>query len=312
MEMYDQTVGVEVEMNHITREAAAQVCSETLARIEGRDPSLYPVTHEGGCYDKWFTRDSQGRKWYFVSDSSISGPWEERTEMNTPVLAYHDIPLLQEVIRALRAAGAKAHSSCGIHIHIGLGQHTPQTVRNLINLEAARDTLIEQSLQNTSRRDQWCLPTNRQFLEQLNQKKPTTWDQLEAIWYGSQGKSVSEHGEHYSDTRYHLVNLHSLFYRKAHGQVPTIEFRAFNSTLHAGKIKAYIQWCLAVSYQALTVRSASPKPVETDNPAYTFRCWLLRLGLNGDEFKTCRTHMMESMPGNAAWRNGLPTTRTHG
>ena len=103
--------------------------------------------------------------------------------------------------------------------------------------------------------------------------------------------------------QYHLLNLHSVF------QKGTIEFRAFNSTLHAGEVKAYIQLCMAISHQALTVASASPARPATDNPAYTFRCWLLRLGMNGEEFKTARTHLLKHMPGNAAWRNGAETTR---
>ena len=92
-------------------------------------------------------------------------------------------------------------------------------------------------------------------------------------------------------------------------QKGTIEFRAFNSTLHAGEIKAYIQLCMAISHQALTVSIASPRRTETDNPAYTFRCWLLRLEMNGDEFKTARQHLLKHLPGNAAWRNGAETTR---
>ena len=102
---------------------------------------------------------------------------------------------------------------------------------------------------------------------------------------------------------HHLLNLHAVW------QKGTIEFRAFNSTLHAGEIKAYIQLCMAVSHMALTVSTASPTPPTTDNPAYTFRCWLLRLGLNGEEFKTARTHLLKHLPGNAAWRNGAETQR---
>jgi hypothetical protein len=31
--------------------------------------------------------------------------------------------------------------------------------------------------------------------------------------------------------------------------------------------------------------------------------------MNGEEFKTARTHLLKHMPGNAAWRNGDATTR---
>ena len=40
--------------------------------------------------------------------------------------------------------------------------------------------------------------------------------------------------------------------------------------LHAGKIKAYIQLCLAISAQALNTKAASPTRPVTDNPKYTF------------------------------------------
>ena len=31
-----------------------------------------------------------------------------------------------------------------------------------------------------------------------------------------------------------------------------------------------------------------------------FRCWLLRLGMIGDEFKTARYHLLKNLTGNAA------------
>ena len=69
-------------------------------------------------------------------------------------------------------------------------------------------------------------------------------------------------------------------------QKGTIEFRLFNSTTHAGKIKTYIQLCLAISAQK-----------------YTFRTWLLRLGMIGDEFKTARKFLLENLEGGIAWKN---------
>ena len=65
----------------------------------------------------------------------------------------------------------------------------------------------------------------------------------------------------------------------------------------------YIQFSLAVSHQALTQKKASARKTVTDNEKYAFRCWMLRLGLSGDEFKTCRLHFLKILEGNAAWRN---------
>jgi hypothetical protein len=63
-----------------------------------------------------------------------------------------------------------------------------------------------------------------------------------------------------------------------------------------------IQLCLAMSQLAKQIRTASPKPQQTENEAYAFRCWMLRLGFIGDEFKTAREFFLTNMGGNCAWR----------
>lgn len=93
------------------------------------------------------------------------------------------------------------------------------------------------------------------------------------------------------------LNLHSVF------QKGTVEFRLFNGTLHAGKIKAYIQFCLAIGAQALNQSCASRRKTQTSNEKYTFRTWLLRLGLNGEEFATARQHLLANLPGCIAWKD---------
>lgn len=65
---------------------------------------------------------------------------------------------------------------------------------------------------------------------------------------------------------------------------------------------AYIQLCLAISAQALTSKAASPTRPVTDNPKYAFRCWLLKLGFIGDEYKIAREVLIKLLPGNSAWR----------
>ena len=294
--MKNQTFGIEIELNHISRERAAQVIADTLGNGA-------TVRHIGGCYDKWQVRCADNRKWNVVTDGSIAGPRDQASEIVSPVCKWEDIEAVQAIVRALREAGAVAHSSCGIHIHIGEGNHTPKTLRNLVNIVNSKEDLLTQALRiRPDRRGQWCRPVDPDFLRRLNQKKPTTREDFARVWYNTRDWEYHAH-EHYDSSRYHLLNLHSVF------QKGTIEFRAFNSTLHAGEVKSYIQLCMAISHMALKSASASPRRPVTDNPAYTFRCWLLRLEMCGDEFKTARTHLLKHMPGNAAWRNGPDTTR---
>jgi len=285
--MKNQTFGIEVEMTGISRANAAKVIA---AHFGTR------VEHTGGTYDTREVADAQGRKWKVVSDASIAGPADERTEFVSPICRWEDIETVQELVRKLRKAGAQPHPSCGIHVHIGRGAHTAKTLRNLVNTVNAKEDLLTQALQiSPERRDQWCRTVDAHFLNRLNRAKPQTDEAFAQLWYGDRNWQAHAR-QHYDPSRYRLLNLHAVF------QKGTIEFRAFNSTLHAGEIKAYIQLCLAVSHAALTSASASPRRPVTDNPKYTFRCWLLRLGFIGDEFETARLHLTKHLPGNAAWR----------
>ena len=83
-----------------------------------------------------------------------------------------------------------------------------------------------------------------------------------------------------------------------------MELRGFNGTLHAGKIRAYIVLALALNHQALTQKSARCKTVQAENERFAMRTYLCRLGLNGDEFKSCREHLCQHLDGNSAWRFG--------
>ena len=112
-------------------------------------------------------------------------------------------------------------------------------------------------------------------------------------WYDGQDQSW----EHYNWTRYYALNLHSVFYRG------TLEWRCFESTLHAGKVRANITLALAISAQAINQsRTVMRKTEITENPAFTFRTFLLRLGLIGPEYKNVREHLLANLPGDRAWR----------
>lgn len=298
--MKNQTIGVEIEMTGITKAEAAAVAVNFLG---GR------ITRAYDGYDTYNIIAPDQRVWKIMNDASINTMKNTKgklkaisnkdysVELVTPILKYEDIETLQELIRRLRKAGAVSDSElqCGIHIHIGAKNHTPNTLKNLVNLMAAKEDLIYKSLEIDPARVRWCKKVNEDLIQAINKKKPKTLEQLADLWYSGYGFESRE--RHYHTSRYHGLNLHSTFTKG------TIEFRLFNGTLHAGKIRSYIVFCLAISHQALTQKSASARRTHTDNEKYTFRCWLLRLGLIGEEFKNCRMHLMKALDGNSAWRN---------
>ena len=300
--MKQQTIGVEVEMNSIRRSKAAKVAAEVFGT--GR----YEDTSRRNGYMAWSAWDESGREWKFVKDVSIDGPSDESCEMVTPILTYEDIELLQEVVRALRHAGAKSDATrgCGVHIHVGADGHDARTLRNLANIMASHERLLTDALDlDPERIRHYCKTVDPCFLERVNKRRPKTMAKLADIWYASTGNDYGR-SQHYNHSRYHMLNLHSTFTKG------TIEFRLFQfdaptegrkGGLHAGQLKSYIQLCLALSQMAKEQRGASSRPQQTENPKYAMRTWLLRLGFIGEEFKTARELLTRRLSGDTAFRD---------
>ena len=301
----DQCFGVEVEMTGITRRQAA----DALAEDFGTTPQ-YLGTH----YDTWGVTDPEGKVWKLMSDASIR-PERKTTdgytttfprsrenrdyqvEMVTPKLTYAELPKLQECVRRVRKAGAKVNGSCGIHVHVDAANHNRQSLKNLIGIMYSKEDILFKALQvSESRAQRWCKKVREPMLQQartLSSEETRDLTQLEQVWYEGNVSST----EHYNWTRYYALNLHSVFYRG------TVEWRCFNSTLHAGKVAAYVNLCLAISAQAIAQRSTVMRKTHSENELFTFRVWLVRLGLNGEEFKHTRDHLLAHLEGDRAWRH---------
>jgi hypothetical protein len=282
--------GIEIETIGQTREVVARA----IQSVVGGE-----VRHVGmpAVYDPWKVIDRRGRTWQVVADSSLNARREYQAEIVSPILHYEDIAELQEVVRAVRTAGAKSHESAGIHLHVDAARFDARAVTNLVKIFHKQEALIQHALGiSPNRLNTFCKSIDPRFLERLERDRPRTMDELNSAWYGM----YCPHPQHYDRSRYHGLNLYSIWYRG------TIEYRIFNSTLHAGKVKAYIQFVLALSARALKAKSASSKRREF-NPAtakYDFRTFLLNLNLVGDEFKTARFHLLSLLEGSAAWKHG--------
>lgn len=296
-----QRFGVEVEFTGITREMAARAVQEVVGG-----------TISGPRRDAYYTRtikDSQRRTWKVMRDSSISpkmnvgsaNPDEYRVEFVTPPIKYEDIETLQNIIRKFKEIGGVPHSSCGIHIHIDGANHTATSLRRMVNFMLSRQEIIYEALNIGARKDRWCRPICKKLYDTMKKESNLTKDKAEQIWYSEANDNYwgGVNHNHYNETRYHALNLHSFFSKG------TVEFRLFNSTLHAGRIKAYIQFCLSMSAWAIesndkiVFRSVSGYSADK-KVTLMYHILTNRLGLYGDEFKTCRLHMMKQLKENAA------------
>lgn len=292
----DLRFGIEIEtigLGHNGAMTAVKAGLET-AGIEGST-----LGYDGGYYRINTCIMADGRKWKGMSDASING--SQGAEIVSPILTYADMPAVQEIVRAIRRAGGRVNSSCGMHVHVDGAAFLakPKALSNLIKLTNQQEDLIRLAIGMNPDRDHWAQPVNQDFLKALERTRGRSTAAIRSAWYDT--AEEGDNSAHYNSSRYRGVNLHSLF--NGHG---TIEFRYFDATLHAGKVKGYIQFVLALAAKALNARGASSRKrkINNGNTKYAFRTFLLRLGLIGDEYKTCRLHMMKNLSGDAAWSNG--------
>jgi len=284
--------GIEIETIGQSRETVARAIQTVVGGT---------VQHVGTpyAYDPWQVIDARGRTWKVMADSSLSTPKPLQAEVVSPILRYDDIPELQEVVRAVRRARARVDASAGIHVHVDASRFTAKSVRNLVKIFNKQEELIMHALQvSEERQRRWCRGVNQAFLEKIEKERPTSLEDVNRAWYGYHNTRPT----HYDASRYAALNLHNIWFRG------TIEIRAFNATLHAGKVKAYIQFTLALAAKAINARASSSKrrPFNPETAKYDFRVFLLHLGLIGDEFKTARLHLMANLKGSAAWKHGRP------
>lgn len=296
----DCRFGVEMEFSRISRKAAATALSNYFGTSH---------CHIGGAYDTYECYDQNGRSWNIVRDSSIrsvdangnSSGHNYQCELVTPVLSFDDMPLLMEVFRQLRSAGAKSNTSCGMHVHISASeQFGIKQIVNLVNMVHSKQDLLYEALDVYNERRHYCKKIPDELCTTLKSKRPQTIESAADIWYDVMGGQF-DRGSHYNSSRYHCLNLHNLF----SGRLPAVEFRCANGGFSdVRRIKAIIEFyalMVAYSFNVNTCSFKATDVAEGKSKKYAFRVFMLKIGAIGPELAICRKFMLKNLDGNIAW-----------
>ena len=73
------------------------------------------------------------------------------------------------------------------------------------------------------------------------------------------------------------------------------------------EIKAYMDFVTALCRMAKEAKRITGKDKPVENEKYAFRCFLLRLGFIGDDYKQSRKILLQNFSGSSAWKSGTPT-----
>lgn len=85
-----------------------------------------------------------------------------------------------------------------------------------------------------------------------------------------------------------------------------VTFPWFTEMPEPDEVKAYTHFIAAICKLSKDQKRVSATEKEVDNEKYAFRCFLLRLGFIGNEYKAERKILLKNLSGNSSWKNGAP------
>jgi len=84
----------------------------------------------------------------------------------------------------------------------------------------------------------------------------------------------------------------------------TLKFPWFKFPAESDEVAAYSRFIGALCAAAKRQKRITAREKEVDNEKYAFRCFLLRLGFIGDEYKQVRRILLKNLSGNSAFKSG--------
>ena len=171
--------GIEIESTGQTRGTVARA----IQSVVGGE-----VRHVGSpaAFDPHEVTDSRGRVWKVVADSSLSDAAPElRAEIVSPILSYSDLAELQEVVRAVRHAGAKSSRQAGVHVHLDCSEFDGKSLINLAKLYHKQEALILKAFGVSEQRmNRYAKPMDPDFIARIEECKRRDVSAINSLWYG--------------------------------------------------------------------------------------------------------------------------------
>ncbi len=162
-----------------------------------------------------------------------------------------------------------------IEVTVSMEGHTGITLKNLVNITYSKQALIKKSLGAESD------IVEDDFCKSINEAKIETIEEFKAA---INNRNCPGFGFDFNNS--------------------TVTFKFLEGEASAEKLQAYTQLVSLLNQNAKTLKHASAKSKDTDNDKFTFRVFLIRLGMVGDEYKAARKVLLENLEGNSAFRSG--------
>jgi len=198
--------------------------------------------------------------WKIVPDSSIvcnqSQPDCNKFELVSPPLGRGEgLAEVHGILSKVANMNIKVNKSMGFHVHVNVSHFsTPQLVKvcqQFVKYEAVMDLLMPPSRRTGSEESNRYFASNRQQVQNMagNSRRSVidtlaNCEDLESLVYTMNGATDGS-------GRYFKLNLQNL----VTGRQPTIEFRQHSGTFEYEKVRAWIRFCVLLSFNAARLRA---------------------------------------------------------
>ena len=164
-----------------------------------------------------------------------------------------------------------------MNFEIPLGVHTGATLRNLVNLIYSRGPLINQATGGHFEADAG-------LIEALKDDRCTY---TRANFF----RAIADYEDQHGKSLYGLTITPE-----------SVSFTGFGEAANVDHLRAFGHLAVMMNNQALHQKRIQAKAVDAANEKYAMRIWLVRIGMDGDEFKQTRKILMEKLTGHSAFR----------
>jgi hypothetical protein len=172
----------------------------------------------------------------------------------------------------------------GVEVKLDLEEHTATSLKNIINMLYSKQQLMMMAFETEE------AFMDEGFAEDLSKIEINDLEELKKVL------------ERLGMTR--CQGLQIDFEEK------TFTFKLDSSNLNPERIKAFQDLCVLIASHAKTLKRASFKQAQDDNPKYALRTWLIRMGMKGPEYKETRKTLLKHLEGSGAFRKVGGTNET--
>ena len=211
---------------------------------------------------------------YIVGDWTI----DRNGIVTTPETVFQEEHVtLRMVLDALNIAGASTEED--LTITIPMIGHTGNSLRNLINLIFSKQHLIQKALA----REEDIIPVS--LVKVINAVPIESLEEFaKAVNNAIEAGEITENSDLDIDMADKVIR-HSFF----------------NASLDAQECHAFSMLCWQLNEQAKKQKFSSIKQKESPNECYSMRCYLLKLGFIGAEYKAARKILLSKLDGSSAY-----------